>query len=70
MVETASSNSAQTSYSDIDHAAGTKLQDCFNLVTIDAELKYIKIVRVGCDKDRWMRTKDTLCINYGTNTII
>ena len=70
MVETASSNAAQTSYSDIDHAAGTKLQDCFNLVTIDAESKYIKIVRVGCDKDRWMRKKDTLCINYETHTIV
>lgn len=69
-IDTSSSATAQTSYSDIDHAAGTKLQDCFNLVTIDAANKLIKIVRVGCDTDKWMRKKDTLCINYATHTIV
>lgn len=69
-IDTSSSATAQTTYSDIDHAAGTKLQDCFNLVTIDAANKLIKIVRVGCDTDKWMRKKDTLCINYATHTIV
>lgn len=69
-IDTSSSATAQTTYSDIDHTAGTKLQDCFNLVTIDAANKLIKIVRVGCDTDKWMRKKDTLCINYETQTIV
>lgn len=69
-IDTSSSAAVQTSHSDIDHTTGTKLQDCFNLVTIDAANKLIKIVRVGCDTDKWMRKKDTLCINYATHTIV
>ncbi len=44
--------------------------DLYNLVTIDTFDKMIKIIRIGNDLDRFMRKKDTLCINYKTFEII
>ena len=57
-------------YNDADRTEGMPSQDLYNLVTIDTFDKLVKIVRVGCDVDRYLRKKDTLCINYKTFEII
>ena len=55
---------------DADRTEGMPSQDLYNLVTIDTLVDVIKIVRVGNDRDRYLRKKDTLCINYKTFEII
>lgn len=49
---------------------GEKNADLFNIISFDTTNKLIKIVRVGCDTDRFLRKKSTLCINYETGTVI
>ena len=57
-------------YSDTDRRIGMPSQDLYNLVAVDTFDKLIKIVRIGCNLDRDLRKKDTLCINYKTFEII
>lgn len=57
-------------YSDANRCVGMPSQDLYNLVTIDTFDKLVKIVRIGCNLDRYLRKKDTLCINYKTFEII
>ncbi len=57
-------------YNDADRTEGMPSEDLYNLITIDTFDKLIKIIRVGCDYDRYLRKKDTLCINYKTYEII
>ncbi len=57
-------------YNDADRTEGMPTQDLYNLVTVDTHDKLLKIIRVGCDVDRYLRKKDTLCINYKTYEII
>ena len=56
--------------SELYRAAGTKTQDCLNVVGIDAYSKVLKIMRIGAQYDRCMRKKDTLCWDYGNNRLI
>lgn len=57
-------------YNDADRRKGMPSEDLYNLVTIDTVEKLLKIVRVGCKVDRFLRKKDTLCINYKTFEVI
>ena len=57
-------------YNDADRTEGMPSQDLYNLITIDTFDKLIKIVRVGCNVDRYLRKRDTLCINYKTYEVI
>lgn len=50
---------------DIRRVIGTKSQDLFNIVSIDTYSSIIKMIRVGCDYDRQLRKKDTICFYYG-----
>ena len=57
-------------YNDADRTEGMPSQDLYNIVTIDTYDKLLKIVRVGSNLDRYLRKKDTLCINYKTFEVI
>lgn len=57
-------------YTDADRTMGTLSQDLYNLVTIDTYDKLIKIARIGSNLDRYLRKRDTLCINYKTFEVI
>lgn len=48
---------------------GTKTQDAANIVTIDTTNKTIKLIRVGADKDNYLRDRDVLTISYADKTI-
>lgn len=50
---------------DIQRVADTKSQDLFNIVSIDTYSSIIKMIRVGCDYDRQLRKKNTICFYYG-----
>ena len=57
-------------YDDADRTVGMPSEDLFNLVTVDTYSKLLKIVRIGSNLDRYLRKKDTLCINYKTFEVI
>lgn len=57
-------------YNDMDRTEGMPSQDLYNLVTIDTFDKIVKIIRVGADVDRFLRKRDTVCINYKTFEVI
>lgn len=57
-------------YSDCARTKNTKSQDLFNVFTIDTKSKLIKIIRVGSTMDKFMRKRETLCINYETKEVI
>lgn len=49
---------------------GTKSEDLANLIVIDTASKAVKIVRVGADMDRYLRTRNCFSFNYLTGEII
>lgn len=48
---------------------GTKTQDCMNVMSVDATNKLIKIVRIGADRDMFLRSRKTLVLNYATSPV-
>ena len=56
---------AEANTMDVQRVADTKSQDLFNIVSIDTYSSIIKMIRVGCDYDRQLRKKDTICFYYG-----
>ena len=57
-------------YTDAYRTIGTPSEDLYNIVTIDTYDKLVKIIRIGSNLDRYLRKKDTLCINYKTFEVI
>ena len=56
-----------TGWNDSWREAGTKSQDCFTLIGIDRFEKIVRFVRIGADRDRYERPKESMSINYGTS---
>lgn len=54
--------SASRSYTDDFLVKGTKTQDAFNIISIDAS--HVKITRIGNDMDVNMQSKKTICYDY------
>lgn len=48
----------------------TKYQDAFNIIVFDTNIKAIKIIRVGADRDRLMRNMNTVTISYENRTLM
>lgn len=64
----ATTSRAQWVNSDQDR---TGEQDAFNLITIDPARTLVKIIRGGgADVDDHLRSRETICIDYSSNTII
>lgn len=66
----ASGQTSATASGTMSRIAGQRSQDCFNVVGVDTTSKTIKIMRIGANYDRYMRKKNTLSWNYGTNQLI
>ena len=49
---------------------GTKTYDCFNVVSIDANIGLLKIVRVGDNVDHYLRRRTALCYDYINKKLI
>ena len=60
----------ESSYSDTERIAGTRSEDCFNIIGFDIDEKLIKIVRVGANVDYLLRQRNGIVINYETKEII
>ena len=57
-------------WSDGKRVEGTKTQDCFNIVSIDPNLKLLKLVRVGDNSDHYLREKKLLCFDFANRKVI
>lgn len=49
---------------------GTRTFDCFNIVCVDANLGLLKIVRVGNNRDHYLRSQRSLCYDYVNRRVI
>ena len=49
---------------------GTRTYDCFNVVSVDANLGHLKLVRVGDNCDHFMRVHRVLCYDYVNRRVI
>ena len=49
---------------------GDRSYDCFNVVTVNTDVHVLKLIRVGRDRDHYLRKKKALCYDYLENKII
>lgn len=54
-------------WGDTQRTEGTKSEDGFNVVSVDTAKKYVKVIRVGADRDCYLRSKQTLTLDYSTS---
>lgn len=60
----APSMSVNRSPASTERITGTKSQDAFYLVTIDTTHKWLKVIMVGADRDRLLRSRKTMVWDY------
>ncbi len=51
---------------DARRISAEKSMDCFNIVSFDKNAHIIKLVRIGCDRDLYMRHRGILVLDYST----
>ena len=56
-------------WSDMEREIGQKSQDLFNVVTFNHDDKIMKIIRIGADRDAYLRHRGTLCLNWTDKSI-
>ena len=61
------SASIRTPAQDCARVAGTNTQDLFNIIGFDYHTKTIKVMRIGATRDRYLRHREVMCIEYGDN---
>lgn len=54
-------------YQDCNRIVGDRSQDAFNIVSFDTTSHYVKVVRVGQDRDLYLRHIGTLVLDYSTS---
>lgn len=52
---------------DTDRTRGEKSQDSFNIVSIDKNLKLVKVIKVGANRGHTMREKGLCTLRYGSD---
>lgn len=60
----------QSVNNDQDRTIGTKAEDAFNILSFDINNNIVKVIRVGADRDCFMRYIGALSIDYTTHQII
>lgn len=55
---------------DYYHAVGTRMQDDFQIVSVDTYGKLVKLFKVGANVDRHGRHKNSICVSYDTHEIV
>lgn len=49
---------------------GTRTYDCFNVVSIDTNLGLLKLIRIGNNRDHYLRSQRSLCFDYINRKVI
>ena len=55
---------------DTERVVGTKSEDAFNVIAFDTDAKTVKIVRIGADRDVYLRPRNAMTIRYDTQQVI
>ena len=55
---------------DYKHTVGTRMQDEFQIVSVDTKSTIVKLFKVGANYDRYGRSKGSVCSNYTTGEIL
>lgn len=61
---------SDTYWQNVKREQGTKTFDCFNIVTIDAQKGHLKIVRIGDNSTRYLKSKKSVCYDYINKKVI
>lgn len=64
------SRTQSNQYSDLMRVDGEISQDVYNVVVFDKSISAIKVVRIGCAVDNYMRHRDMICLDYRTKEIL
>lgn len=70
VVDTPNAGIAYAQSSEADRVAGTRSQDCYNIVAIDAYSSLVKVMRVGCDYTRWGKHPDMVCWDFANKEFL
>lgn len=57
-------------YSDIHRQSDDRTADLANVFVLDTSSNVIKVIRVGADRNRYLVSRKTICINYNTLEIM
>ncbi|MBP5289304.1 MAG: metallophosphoesterase [Clostridia bacterium] len=57
-------------HGDADRKAGEKSQDAFNFVSFERASGTVKLIRVGADRDHFLRHRGVLCFDYKNGKIL
>ena len=57
-------------HGDAARNAGTKSRDAFNFVSIERSAGMVKIIRVGADRDHFLRHRGVLCFDYKNGKVL
>lgn len=49
---------------------GTRTYDCFNIVSVDTNLGLLKLIRIGNNRDHYLRSQNSLCFDYKNRKVI
>ncbi|MCH5182953.1 MAG: metallophosphatase family protein, partial [Oscillospiraceae bacterium] len=54
----------------MERIEGTRSQDAFYLVTIDTDNAWLKVVMIGANRDRLLRSRKTMTYDYGNRKLL
>jgi len=57
-------------YTDAPRIIGTEFEDMMNLTTVDTTSCLVKLIRLGVNRDRYLRSKKAITISYKTGKVI
>lgn len=66
----AASVSQSNAYSELSRDYGDNSQDLYNVCVLDRSTKTIKLIRIGCDMDNYMRSRKYFSIRYNNRQIV
>ena len=55
---------------DYNHVGATRMQDEFQIISIDTYMNTVRLFKVGANIDQFGRLKNSVCINYESGTVI
>lgn len=55
---------------DYNHVGGTRMQDEFQIISIDTYMNTVRLFKVGANIDQFGRLKNSVCVNYESGTVV
>lgn len=55
---------------DYNHVGATRMQDEFQIISIDTYMNTVRLFKVGANIDQYGRRKNSVCVNYESKTVV